>query len=299
MLYHEFKDRECIPEIQAIRPGAKDSVIVCDAGGLAKRMDEIRGNQTASLSAHLRNCIGGLTRGDLSQIAQSDDFIRRLEEEQFLSKAWRVRGDVVGSLPDIPAYIAGHPMTMRRRIRTKKPQGPLVLFLETTGSGSTFANQGPLMRGSAMLALARILAPQRPVELYVCTTFGRTLTMNAVLCRVETMPLDLGRACYMLTNLGDMSMGGHEVIRHMRADHDPGSWSYGTPDLERRYCGEIFRRFLWPDSEMLYVPAMFSSDLGGGNYYQWIKNMLVKYGGDSYVREEDAVEMADTGFVEG
>lgn len=286
MLYQEFLNRDPIPEIQRIRPHAKDSIVVCDAGGLADKLRQIGHAPNASM----------LETVDASLVTRSDEFIRRLEDEQFLSRAWSQQSDVVGSLPNIPAFIAGQPMNMRRRVRLKRPQGPLVLFLETTGSSSTRGDLSAI-RGSAMLALARILSSQRPVDLYVCTTYGRRDTMNAVLCRVETTPLDLARACYTLVNLDTMSSIGYRVIQNFRADRDPGSWSYGETDLERRWCGEIFGRFLYPGSEFLYVPAAFGRDRNLHDAYVWLRDMLKKYGGEPVVREDDEI-VADTGFVE-
>ncbi len=286
-MYHEFMNRDPIPEIRAIRPHAKDSIWLCDASGLAAKMRDLGGHTLASR----------IQEGDPSLVRKADEFLRRLEDEQFLSRAWAMQSDVVGSLPNVPAYLAGQPMNMRRRVRMKKPQGPLVLFLETTGSGSTMQGNDPVLRGSAMLALVRVLSTQRAIELYVCTTYGRTNTMNAVLCKVETQPMDLARACWMLVNISSMSHVGFELIKSRRADRDPGSWSYGTPDLERRYCGEIFKRFLTPDSDLLYVPAAFGGDTSVHDAHGWLKRMLKKYGGDAVVREDDEEE-ADTGFVE-
>lgn len=285
MMYLEFMDRDPIPEILAIRPNAKDSIVLCDAGGLARKFSEMG----------LHDMAKGVGEGDASLVTRADEYIRRLEDEQFLSKAWDVRSDVVGSLPNVPAYLAGQPASMRRRVRLKKPQGPLVLFLETTGSGS-LADRAHY-RGAAMLALVQLLSAQRPVELYVCTTFGEYNTMNALVCKVETTPMDLARSCWMLINLSKMSMRGHDLLRNIRQGRSPGSWSYGTPDLERKYCGEIFGRFLTPGSELLYVPAAFGGDHGLDSAHVWLKAMLKKYGGDSVVREDDEV-VADTGFNE-
>lgn len=295
-MYHEFLDRAPIPEIEALRPKARDSIVLCDVGGLVKKLRLIEASGSLPHYARTqRGRVDDLERGDASLGAKADEYIRKLEEEQFLSRAWAQCSDVVGSLPNVPAFLSGHPQSMRRRVRLKKPQGPLALFLECTGSGG--AEWSAAIRGSAMLALVRILESQRPIDVYVCVTYGEYNTMNAVVCRVETRPLDLARAAYSLVNLNTMAALGRAIIADFRPDRNPGSWSYGTPDLERRYCGEIFRRVLTPDAEILYVPAAFARDSGLGSAYDWLRRMLKKYGGDAVVREDDEVD-PDTGFRE-
>jgi hypothetical protein len=288
MLYEEFLNREPIPEIKAVRPHAKDSIIMCDAGGLVDKLKKLNVGE---------GFYKKLQEGDLSLVERADSFMSQIENEQFVSKAWDVRSDVVGSMPDIPAMIAGQPMCMRRRVRTKKPQGPLAVFLETTGSSSVMGEEVQADRGAALLALVRLLQPQRAIDLYICTTYGTHNTMNAVICRVETQPMDLARACAMF-HLSRMSSIGYTIIKHTREDGNPGSWSYGAVDMERRYCGEIFKRFLTPDSDLLYVPAAFGGDGSVRAGMVWLKNMLKKYGGESVVRDDDEAVVADTGHVE-
>lgn len=280
----------CIPEIKAVRPHARDNIMLCDAASFADKIEAYGARPGHDYMAlQFAPFIAKLRTGDPSLVYLSDKYIRDLEEQGFLSKAWHARQDCIGSLPIVPAFIAGQPMNMRRRERTRKPQGPLSIFLESTGSASTMSERETIQRGAAMLALVRILSEQRPVDLWICTTFGTHNEMNGLLCRIETQPMDIGRAAHMLTQIGMVASAGHSIIQDA-IGHSPGSWSYGTPELERTYCGDIFCRFLHPGSDIVYVPAALTGDSSLSNHGQWVRAMLLRYGGDSVERDDDPEE---------
>lgn len=287
MLFQPHLNVPCIPEIQAVRPGARDNIVLSDVEGYALKVAGV--TAWDGTMAH-NDYINGLRNGDISLVALSDQYLAKMEERGFMSKAWGVTADVVGAVPNVPAYIAGQPMNMRRRFRTRKPSGPLSIFLEATGSAGSMDLASTMQRGAAMLALVRILSEQRPVDLWACVTYGSTNEMNALLIRLETMPLDLGRAAHMLVKLQSAAMYGHSVLAQILG-HNPGSWSYGTPELERRYCGEIFKRFLHPNSDILYVPAAYSRDDNISNPAKWLADMIQKYGGDTVERSDDSEDM--------
>jgi len=282
---------DCIPEIKKVRPHAHDNIILCDVPGLVEKC-EARTMGSDYESQFYGDHVEKMKRGDLSKVALSDKFLSDLEDDVFLSKSWTNQTGIVGALPNIPAYLAGVPTNMRNRIRSRRPQGPLSVFLECTGAGSTMGPDA-MHRGAAMLALVRALSEQRPVDLWLCVTFGHHNEMNGLLCRIETMPLDLGRAAHMLCSLPASASFGSHVIGQV-INHSPGSWSYGVPELERKWCGEIFKRFLHPYSDVLYVPAALTGDGGLGKPRDWLRNMLLKYGGDSVVRKDDDIDHADS-----
>lgn len=287
---------ECIPEIKRVRPQAHDNIMLCDVPGLIERMEQSVSGADSFIQNYYRDHLEKMRRGDLSKVPLSDKYLCDLEDDVFLSKAWHNETGVIGALPNIPAYLAGVPTNMRNRVRAKKPQGPLSIFLECTGSGSTMREHA-LGRGAAMLALVRALSDQRPVDLWLCVTYGTTNEMNGMLCRIETMPLDLGRAAHMLCSLPTTASIGGDIIAQV-IGHNPGSWSYGVPELERKWCGEIFKRFLHPYSEVLYVPAALTGDGGLGDARVWLRNMLVKYGGESVVRRDDDMDHADSAYAQ-
>lgn len=269
MMFEEFRNRAPIEEIAALQPRARDNIFLTDCSGFAQKLSGL------GFAEYYRN---ELVSGDLSKVAESDRFLAQIEDQVPRSRTWTNSAAVTGSLPIVPAYLAGHPQNMRLRTRTKKPAGPLSIFLETTGSSGVTGE-----RGAAMLALVRLLNEYRPVDLWVCVTFGQREMMNGLLIRVDTRPLALAHAAHMLRSLPDTAYYGSKVLNGLGLSW-VGGWSYGVPELERKWCGEIFKRFLEPGSDVLYVPAAFLTDRWG-KPVEWLKEMLVKYGGETMEEE--------------
>lgn len=276
MIFEKYLNRAPIPEIAAVQPNARDCIFVADTSGFANEL--VKCGIVSPDSSYYRDLI----EGNLSKVAESDAMLEKLEERVPTSRTWTNTADVCGSMPIVPALLAGHPQSMRLRQRRKRPAGPLAIFLETTGSSAT--QSGADLRGAAMLALARKLGEYRPIELYVCITYGMRDVMNGVLVKIETTPLDLGRAVAMLGTMSSTAGYGVSLTRKIGNDW-VGGWSYGSAHLERRWCGEIFKRFLNPSSDVLYVPAAYQTD----NWHdapKWLDSMLEKYGGETIESED-------------
>jgi hypothetical protein len=150
-----------------------------------------------------------LTNGDLAAVAPSDELLAKMEEAV---PAPTVRGrwvnDVVGSMPDVGAFLAGAPASMRRRIKENNDRAPIRVMLDLTCSAS-FGTAALQRRGAAVLALVRALSSRRPVELYVGAALdngrdlnGQDVDTTSVWVKIDTAPLDLARAAFMMTNPG-------------------------------------------------------------------------------------------------
>jgi len=278
MIFESFRNRESIPEIRALQPAARDNIFLADPEGFER---ELARAPDYGVSESYRQ---KLLTGDLSRVEASERLLERLADITPHSRTFVNEAQVTGSLPIVPAYLAGVPQNMRLRRRQKRPAGPLAIFLETTASVGSMG--GAEARGAVLLALVRLLGEYRPTDLWVCTTYGERNWMNALLVRVETRPMDLARAAHLLGNLGETATAGHRLFCSMQLSF-AGGWSYGVPELERKWCGEIFSRFLQPGSDVLYVPAAFLTD----NWRQperWLREMLVQYGGETLKDEEEA-----------
>lgn len=287
---------DSIPEVRAhpANRQAKDTIVVCDVGGFHNAAAPFVTNWGNEHRAHHEK----MRTGDQSLVPLSDKYLEKAEQHMFLSRTWGARDGVIGCLPIIPAFLAGSPDSLRRRVRLKKPTGPLAIFLELTGSARLSDDQR-LERGAAMLALTRVLHRVRPVELFVCVTYGYTNKLNAIVCHIETAPLDIGRAAAMLGETGLSACGfGVSLLSRLDESGHAGSWAYGSPDLERRHSGEIFKRIMHPSADLLFVPAMFGLDANSHNPDKWLRDMLVKYGGETVDKDESEIEVADTGHVE-
>lgn len=265
-----------IPEILRVRPAAVDTFMLCDMGGLVEKARSTRGH---TLHMSWTDAVSLLERGNPKLTDKADAFMSKFEDDIFLGQGWNTTDEVVGALPNVPAYLAGHPQNMRLRRKITANRGTLCVFFELTGSSGSLNSRHE--RGAAMLALIRLLTNTRPVEFWTLTTLGMRNTMNMVACRMDTTPLDVARSAAMLMDNTCLEVTC-EVNRRLLGG---GSWSYGEMELERKWTGEALRRVIQPSSEILFIPATYLSD-NMWSPEQWVRDMLKKYG-MSAVQQED------------
>lgn len=106
--------------------------------------------------------------------------------------------DVAGYRPDVPRVLAGaDPRVMRRRVRQDDARAPLRIYVDVLCSGGVGERQY-MQRGACVLALVRVLAGQRPLELYACGfapqrcgNIPGNVRANLWTVRLPTAPLDL------------------------------------------------------------------------------------------------------------
>jgi len=139
--------------------------------------------------------------GDLSGVAKSDALLRQFEDRALVTHRPLWVADVAGPLPNVPAYLAGHPLAMKRRVRGGHEGAPIAIVVDI-GAASMIERDQIERRGAAILALLRVLSARRPVELWAGAILDADECKNASahFCRLDTAPLDLARASYILTN---------------------------------------------------------------------------------------------------
>jgi hypothetical protein len=136
--------------------------------------------------------------GDIKLVEKSDKLLSQFERFSFDAplKAWQ--RDVAGQRPDVPAFIAGHPAAMRRRVRLVSQAAPLAVLVDLTMSAGV-SNSDIERRGAAILALCRILAGRRPVELWAgCMTDANGKDACAMFARIDTAPLSRAKCSIAL-----------------------------------------------------------------------------------------------------
>lgn len=213
------------------------------------------------------------TIGDNSLVAESDRFLDQLEGQVPLSRGWKNVDDVVGAIPNIPAYLAGHPQHMRRRQRMAKDNAPLAIYMDLTSSAMIEAKHLQ-KRGIVLLALARMLIEHRPVELWVGTSKGRSGYSGTVAWRIDTAPLDLARSAYHI-GAAAMARGfgyGMDDTLHRTGGHWPfGQYNQNPANAEARLRSVID----WGD--LLYIPPIHLSDPLTTKPVEWLKRTMAKY----------------------
>lgn len=150
---------------------------------------------------NLSQAIDAFRNGDMSSVSRSDALLADMEcvELESPRRAWR--DDVAGAVPNVQAFIAGHPLAMRRRVRTLDAAAPIAIVVDIGANAAVKTDQIE-RRGAAILALVRTLAARRPVELWAGSILAADggINASATFFRIETTPLDLARAAFVLTN---------------------------------------------------------------------------------------------------
>jgi hypothetical protein len=226
--------------------------------------------------------------GDSALVAPSNALISQLEDQVVHTKKWRNVDDVVGAITNVPAFLAGVPQCMRRRQRTMRDDAPVVIFMDLTSSAGIKA-EDLLARGTAILAFARMLSDHRTVELWGGISLGEDYYgarytgteekawSNTVGWRIDTAPLDLARAAFLLASPAiargiGYALGGATSTK----GRWNGSWPFGNHSAHVRTQEERLRRALG-NSEVLLVPSIYLNDPLVRDPVGWIKRELSRY----------------------
>jgi len=218
--------------------------------------------------------------GDPALVAESEKFLNSIENLVPVSRGWRNYDDVVGAIPNIPAFLAGHPQCMRRRQRVAKENAPLTIYMDLTSSAAIEAKTVQ-RRGVVLLALVRMLVEHRPVELWVGISKGRGGLSGTVAWKIDTTPLDLARSSY---HIGATMMARGFGYGIDDAVHQTGgSWPFSSHDL---HCRTAKARLMeaMDVQDMLFVPPIFVTDPLTNDPVGWLKRTMKEYAG---VGEED------------
>lgn len=209
--------------------------------------------------------------GDNSYVERSEKFLAQIEDQVPLSQGWRNVDDVVGALPNVPAFLAGYPNCMRRRTRVDKENAPLRIFMNLTSSMGIWPEQ-VLRRGITLLAFTRLMIMHRPVELWVGSALRDGVKCATVAWRIDTAPLDLARAAFHIADVSMSRLFGYAMCEQLtnchlgggREDHEAHKWQL------MQFAG-------WPD--VLYIPRFDLRDPLVSDPVGWIKRELAKYTG--------------------
>lgn len=232
--------------------------------------------------------------GDLSAVAESEAMLSALEAQCEMPSASRAFvADIVGACPNVPAYIAGQPLSMRRRARTTDDCAPLTIVVDLASSGGIGADTVK-KRGVAVLALVRAISARRPIELWAGCSLdavnpetGSGCDGSHVYFRIDTAPLDLARAAFLLTH---PAVPRALVYAYARAKFKaPLRWSYGTaskkPKIDPHMPAILGRVFT---GDALMIPSIHLHDRSITAPVDWIKEHLHKVTGEGADTQEAA-----------
>jgi hypothetical protein len=251
----------------------RDHWIVCDASEIAALAES---RVTPQRKAHIsgewfgghrwHDAIKAAQIGDNAAVAKSERYLSEMAAYMPESARRAYIDDVAGATPNVQAFIAGHPLNMRRRIVTKDEYAPLCIVYDPTCSSSIPAEK-MTQRGIAVLALVRALAGVRPVELYVAGGLdwdhgieGMGADWGAwIMVRIETAPLDIARAAHYMTH-ASFPRGILYSILEGAPTKASGGWPYGSHRVSIKNFEAIAKQALPHAQDVLAIPGVINSD---------------------------------------
>lgn len=243
--------------------GKKDHFIIGEMSDIAEFAANVRpkwdGKTSWSNRVDHKGAIQRMKTGDIPSVEASDKFLRMVEDILPAPTArHEVIDDVQGGVPNVPAFLAGVPLNMRRKVKRENEAAPIAIIVNMTSSAS-ISGEDMAKRGAAIAALARSLSSRRPVELWAgcgMDAHGRDASWN--FWRIETAPLDLARAAFLLAHPAATRYALYNICGHFH--NSEGSWPYrslmNNAELER----PIVRRAFPHIEDLIYVPSAFGSD---------------------------------------
>ncbi len=208
-------------------------------------------------------------------VAPSDAILTALEAsaESIVTRSSRIINDVAGACPNVPAMLAGQPLAMRRRMREHTDRAPVCVIVDTTISAGI--GHGTIrQRGAALLAFVRLLSQKRAVELYSGVGVhngGRNACY--VFTRIDTAPLDLTRAAFMLCDTA-----ATRVLGYGNAPGFTGAWPYRRGALSAEAFSDVARQAFPHLAEFVAVPGLHLTDKLVTAPLQWIIERLAEFG---------------------
>jgi hypothetical protein len=249
------------------------------ADQLDRERDWLGGSRRAALDKSIHGDRTNLAAAQ-AMMAEFDNVVSREAVEEV--------AEVFGCYPCIPEVLNGEPECMRMPVAMRSEGAPLRIVIDLTTSGG-IGHEDIATRGVAALALVWQLSAVRPVELEVCAALGggerRSGTGNDRVCvasvRINTAPLDLATACYMITSPGFHRGLLYDVLEVFNCG---GGWPNldGCPYGQMSHPDSIARMtaVVAADSgdEVLFLPAlsMYESE-AVKNPRAWIKRMYDRY----------------------
>lgn len=212
--------------------------------------------------------------GNPALVAKAESVLDKIDSEldtSGLSPAWR--NSVVGAFPNVPAYLANDPESMRHLHRNTENTNGEVNVYYAPNCSSSISNLESRKRGVTVLALVMALARVRPVNAYFFSTLGT----KDQLVRIQTNPMVLSEAANALAATGfyrQLSYG------YAHTGGWPGRWArwfdYGNP----RACIPLVKKALNLTDEDLVIPPMTQREWKAGGLkdpVEYINAQLDKY----------------------
>ena len=175
----------------------------------------------------------------------------------------------------VNASPACQPISMRVRRRTADDAAPLTICIDLTSSAD-IDPEYLVKRGTAILALARILSSLRPVTIWLGAGLsgGGKADGTSAWFQIDSAPLDLARAAFQISS-GGVPRGMLYTFLQKQFGCG-GGWPMYDVDRWRRMAPRFLTH--WFEGEILFVPPVFTTD-DFKKPEVWLERMVKQYGG--------------------
>lgn len=140
--------------------------------------------------------------GDTSLVAAAEEQLSKLDTAiETPRNVWE--RNVAGAYACVPDVLAGLPTPMRRMVHQRDETNPITIYVDTASSAYISAEVFA-QRGITILALVMALTRIRPVQLFQMDNgdgYKDGTGETVVISEINTHPLDLATACYVLTSV--------------------------------------------------------------------------------------------------
>lgn len=189
--------------------------------------------------------------GDLSAVADAEAIMDAIDHQIDIAGLRPQWGDsVVGAYPNVPAYLAGAPESMRARVMERSPLGPIRIFYSPVCS-AIIGHADAHKRGLAVLSLVMALQRIRPVQVIIFTAYG----IHDHTIAIRTEPMVLAEAAHCLTATSFYRALSYQLAKYYGWD---GGWAQWYLDCENseEAIEKAIRRQVGANEDDLVVPPM-------------------------------------------
>jgi hypothetical protein len=210
--------------------------------------------------------------GEDSYVKEANKLIDQLSLAMPMTRAFKTIKSPYGGRCSFSDWQKQTPTPMRRRIRSNTDFGPIKIVVSTTSSQGIDA---PTMakRGSAILALLLKLQEVRPIELYLLAElYGHRDGWHYQQIRVESKPLDIAVAAFVLCNVGFARHLTYDLASKL--DGFDGTWpkGYKNDDYAQRRAER-----LGLTEEDIMIKEVYLDDKLVQKPLEWLQEQLRKY----------------------
>lgn len=256
--------------IAAVARDAKERAVLHSPSGRGAWFSGETGLESVSLAL----------RGDARLVPDAEKLLSQIDAAIEVSHRELI-ADRVGAYPCVAEYLQGAPDCMRRRAPIENEAAPVAMYVVLAASASIDAAT-LLCRGVAILALAMALSRSRPIELnivHIGDSNTRGETESVMVAPINTAPLDLASAAYVLTSAGFLR---HVCFGLQMADRGfTGGWPAEWRTNKPAYLAGLLRRLGADPARDIIIGSADHGDELLADPVAWVNRQIARFRDDA------------------